>query len=57
MPTISPLEDARRERDEAQKAAALANRRVYFMSLIGFLVGLLGGQAAAPFISAMLGAP
>lgn len=55
MPGLTPLDDARAERDEAQAEAQRWARRAWAMGLLGLLVGLLGGPAAAPIIAALLG--
>ena len=55
MSHLSPLEDARAERDEAQAEAQLWARRAWAMGLIGLLVGLFGGPVVAPLLSALLG--
>jgi hypothetical protein len=53
---LSPLEDARRERDEAQAQAQLWARRAWIVGLVGVLVGLFGPEAIAPLLRWLLGA-
>lgn len=54
---ISPLDDARLERDEAQTRAALAERRLYTWGSLALLVGLLGGAAVGQILPLLLGVP
>ena len=53
----SALDDARRERDEAQAKAAKAERRLYTWGSLALVVALLGGAAVSQVLPLILGAP
>jgi len=55
--TEAALQDVRRERDEAQARAALAERRLYTWGSVALLVSLLGGAAVSQLLPLVLGTP
>ena len=55
MSSLTPLEDARRERDEAQALVQVWSRRAYAIGVVGVLVGLFGGPVVAPLLRWLLG--